>query len=114
MTILPTLAVALVATILIELGCLWLLGERRKTILGSSVVVNILTNIPLNAYLLLVGNGTVEMIIGELLVVLVETLWYYAFIRKIGQAFVYSVLCNAISFLIGVLFQLLLLLCELE
>ena len=102
-----TLAVALVATILIEYGVLLLLGERRKRVLLSSIVVNILTNVSLNLCLLWVGNGWTALALGECAVVVVEMLWYLYFVREWKQALVYSLLCNAISFLSGVLFQLL-------
>ena len=95
----------LILTILIELGVLYLLlGEKRKKVLWASVIVNCLTNVPLN-YVLQSNNwfGTKEILIGELLVLIVETLWYFIFVKKWSQAFVYAFLCNAISFLIGLL-----------
>ena len=48
---------ALIPTILIELGVLWLLLERQKKVLLSSIAVNVLTNVPLNIYVLLVGDS---------------------------------------------------------
>jgi len=76
--------------------------------LWSSVVVNILTNVPLN--LLVIDNdydwGVI--LIGEVIVILVETLWYFIFVKAWGKAFVYGFLCNAISFLSGVLFLMIL------
>lgn len=94
----------LIATILIELGVLHLFGERSRRVLWSSVVVNILTNVPLNTWASsLPSIDWVDMLIGETLVVVVETLWYYYFVRSLRQAFVYSFLCNAISFLTGLL-----------
>ena len=96
----------LLPTILIELGVLWLLGETRRKVLWSSVVVNALTNVPLNLYLLNVDDGWGALLVGEVLVVLVEAVWYWLFVREVKMALAYSVLCNAISFLIGMLFQL--------
>ena len=103
------LTLALVATILIEYGVLLLLGERRRHVLLSSVLVNILTNVPLNIYLLRCSGEWRDVLVGEVLVVVIECLWYYGFVRKWSQAAIYSLLCNAVSFLTGVLFQLLLL-----
>ena len=104
MTILPPL----ITTILIEYGVLRFLRERSRRVLWSSVVVNILTNVPLN--LLVVDNdydwGVI--LIGEAVVILVETLWYYFFVKAWGRATVYGFLCNAISFLSGVLFLMIL------
>ncbi len=97
---------ALLPTIVIELAVLWLLGERRRKVLWASVIVNVLTNVPLNLYLRCVHNSWTEILVGELIVLVVETLWYFLFVKKWKMAFVYSLLCNAISFLIGVLYQL--------
>ena len=107
MMIVPTLMLSLVPTILIEFVVLLLLRERRRLVLGSSVVINILTNIPLNLFVIYIDNSIVTIILGELLVIVVEALWYYLFLRILSRAFIYSILCNAISFLIGLLAQLL-------
>ncbi len=97
----------LIPTILIELGVLWLLRERSKTVLWASVVINVFTNVLLN-YLIfdywLVGIGMFLM--AEVVVIVVESLWYACFVRSLKQAFVYGALCNAISFLTGVLVEL--------
>ena len=103
------LLIALLLTILIELGVLLLMGERQKLILWLSVVVNVLTNVPLNLSLFYLEADDMTVIVGELVVVIVEALWYYAALRKWKKAMVYSVLCNAISFLSGLLLLLLLL-----
>ena len=103
------LLIALLLTILIELGVLLLMGERQKRILWLSVVVNVLTNVPLNLSLFYLEADDMTVIVGELVVVIVEALWYYAALRKWKKAMVYSVLCNAISFLSGLLLLLLLL-----
>lgn len=107
MMILSTLLLALVSTILIEFVVLLFLGEKNRVVLGSSVVINILTNIPLNLFVIYVDGSIMTMILGELLVIAVEALWYYLFLRVLSRAFIYSILCNAISFLIGLLAQLL-------
>ena len=104
--IVPHLLLTLVPTVLIELAVLWMLREHRTDVLGSSVVVNILTNIPLNLFVIYVSGSWLAILIGELLVLLTETLWYRYFVGEWRRAFVYSALCNAISFLIGLLVQL--------
>ena len=101
--VLPYL-LALLATILIEVAVLVLLGERRQKVVWASVVINIITNVPLNIVLLHVEQTAVAIAIGEAVVVVIELLWYYLFVRNIRQAAVYSILCNAISFLIGLIF----------
>ena len=107
MMLIPILIFALIPTILIELVVLLLLRERRMRILALSVVVNIITNVPLNLYVYYISNSLPSLLLGELIVVLVETLWYYAFIRELSRSFTYSILCNVISFLIGLFVQLL-------
>lgn len=97
------LLVALILTILIEYGVLWMLLERRKKVLLSSIAVNVLTNVPLNLYLYFIDDRNGTILIGEVVVFLVEALWYWFFTRNLKQAAIYSFLCNAISFLIGLL-----------
>lgn len=96
---------ALLLTIAIEVGMLMLMGERRKGVLTGAVAVNILTNVPLNYLLLTFGNSTERIVVGELLVLLVEALWYFFFVRQWRTAAIYSLLCNATSFLAGILIQ---------
>ena len=98
---------ALIPTILIELAVLLLLRERRRRVLVASVIINFLTNVPLNLYVNYISSSLLVIICGEVIVVLIEALWYYLFIRDIGCSFVYSFLCNAISFLLGLLAELL-------
>lgn len=104
--ILHYIVFALLPTILIELGVLWLLRERRKKILLSSIAVNVLTNVPLNLLVNHLDGGWSFILGGEVVVFIVEALWYFYFTRSIKQALIYSFLCNAISFLIGLLFWL--------
>lgn len=96
----------LVVTIVIEWCMLLYLGERRRKVLWGSVVVNVLTNVPLNLFAVYVSSGWTTVVIGELLVVLIEALWYAWLVNDWHQSLVYSVLCNAVSFLTGLLFQL--------
>ena len=97
---------ALVATIVIEYGVLLALGERRRRVLLGSVVMNILTNVPLNLY----ANHTEwtigKLIAGETLVVMLEAAGYLWLVGKKTTALIYSFLCNAVSYLTGLLYQL--------
>ena len=99
------LLLSLTLTILIELGVLWLLMERRRKVLVLSVVINVLTNVPLNLAVIHLGYSSKTVLIGELIVFIVEALWYLLFIKDIRKASIYSLLCNAVSFLIGLLGQ---------
>lgn len=104
---LPRLLLTLVPTVVIEYGVLVALGERRADVRWSSVVVNILTNVPLNIFVTFVSDSLTAIVVGELLVVAVEALWYCYFVGSARRALVYSFLCNAISLHIGLLLQLL-------
>lgn len=100
------LLTTLIPTILIELGVLVLLREKRGKVLWASVGINILTNVPLNIY---ADNSHPEfktIIVAELLVIAVETWCYYVITKNVRQSLTYSILCNAVSFLIGLLFCL--------
>ena len=110
LSVIPSLLWTLLPTIVIELSVLWLLLERQADVLWSSVVVNILTNVPLNLYVTFVSGSVLTIFVGELLVFVVEMLWYWYFVGNWRQATVYSFLCNGISFLIGLLAQLVFLL----
>ena len=98
---------ALILTILIEYGVLWMLKERRMTVLISSIGINVLTNLPLSLYLYHIGNNFGNILIGEVAIFLIEAVWYWFFTRSLKQAVIYSFLCNAISFLIGELLLIL-------
>lgn len=107
---LPSLLLALLPTIGIEAGVLWLLREERADVLCASVMVNMLTNVTLNLYLLYIHNSMGTIVTGELLVVLAEAGWYVYFTRSWRLSFAYSLLCNATSFFVGAFVQVLLLL----
>ena len=96
----------LVATIVIELGVLLFMGERHRTVLYGSVAMNVLTNVPLNLYAIYMGDVWNTLIVGEILVILTEALCYRWLVGEWRQAWIYSLLCNAISFLTGELFVL--------
>lgn len=97
------ISLALLLTVLIEGLVLLLLGEKRRRVLLSSVVINIFTNVPLNLIIRHVGMSVTAVAVGEAVVVAVEALWYYFFVRRASQAAVYSLLCNGVSFLTGVI-----------
>ncbi len=98
---------ALLPTIIIELAVLRFLRERRKKVLLGSVVMNILTNIPLNILAYYILQDLLPLLIFEVVVIILEALGYAILIRQWKQAFIYSFLCNSISFLTGLLVYLL-------
>lgn len=105
------LLMPLVATIVIEWGVLLFLGERSRRVLLASIVMNVLTNVPLNLFAFYVEFHTWNALIAaEALVVLIEAICYKWLLGNWQQAWIYSLLCNAISFLVGELFVLIYLL----
>ncbi|MBQ8656384.1 MAG: hypothetical protein IJ527_04950 [Prevotella sp.] len=101
------LMTALVLTVLIELGVLLTLRERRVTVLGMSVAANVVTNLSLNLWLSWYDAALVHILLAEAIIVVVEAAAYRCVVRTTKQAAIYSILCNGVSFLTGELLQLL-------
>lgn len=97
------LLTTLLPTILIELWVLWLLREKRAKVLWASVAANILTNVPLNLYVRHAHPAIGGMVVAEGIIIIVEMLWYLMFMRDLRLSFIYSLLCNAVSALSGLL-----------
>lgn len=99
----------LIATIVIEAAVLLAIREHRWQVLGMSIIMNIVTNLPLNALILSLPHLRAYPIqIGlECIVVLIETGLYYLVLHDGRKAFTYAFLCNTVSYLIGLLFTLL-------
>lgn len=98
----------LMATIILESFLLLCMRECRWQVLATSVVLNILTNVPLNAFMRSFGVYDPLNVIGlECLVVAVEFIGYWLVLHDRKRAFKYSLMCNLFSALIGCFFQLL-------
>ena len=96
----------LVATILFESLMLLYMRERRWQVLAASVVLNIFTNVPLNAFVMTYRVTSPLYLIGlECVVVVVEFVGYWLVLHKSNRAFKYSFLCNLFSALVGCLCQ---------
>ena len=65
MELLQILLLALVPTIAIELGVLLFVRERRRKVLLASVVMNILTNIPLNFLMICLEGDDIVLFTAE-------------------------------------------------
>ena len=90
----------LILTMLIELLVLKLLGEKQKIILVSSLIVNALTNPAINYFI--ADNYTIfNVAVGEVVVVMIEMIWYYFFGKTLKDALIYSTLCNVVSYFAG-------------
>lgn len=93
-------------TIFIEIVVLLLFKERRPKVLFGSISVNVVTNLSLNLVLLALKNANIfwyiiYLIIGEVLVLFIEWLFYYLLIKDKKRSFFYSFYCNSISFILG-------------
>ena len=95
----------LIITIVVEFIVLMILFGLRWKVLLASIPINIATNIPLNLYIQHVDSSLWAIIIGELIVIVVETMCYYLLLKDLKQAFIVSLLCNLASFLIGLLIE---------
>lgn len=103
------LLVPLMATIVLESLLLLYLRERRWQVLATSVVLNIFTNVPLNAFIMSCRVTSPFILVGlECVVVMVEFFGFWLVLQNRFKAFKYSFLCNSFSVLVGCLCQLLL------
>ena len=98
------LAMTALATAVIELVVLLLLLERRSRVLLASVGMNLLTNVSLNLYLTGIRYDWQTVLIGETLVILTEGLLYYIVTCQPRLSLKYSVICNVVSYSLGVMF----------
>jgi hypothetical protein len=99
---------ALILTILIEVGVARLFGLKEKKELLTVVLVNVITNpllnylILVNAYFHLIGQSQILILIIEALVVLVEwRILVWALSQRAKKMFLLSLVMNACSFLVG-------------
>lgn len=96
----------LMATILIESLLLFYLHEKRWQVLAVSVLLNIFTNLPFNAFVMAYEVTAPHFFVGlECLVVIVELFGYWLVLHDWRKAFKYSFLCNSFSALSGYLWQ---------
>ncbi len=97
MNLLLSLGISLAATLLIELGLAFLFKIRGA---GLAVVsaVNLLTNPPL---VLIWNFFPILLIPMELMAILIEGCCYRLFPKYFLKPFLFSLLCNVTSFLIG-------------
>lgn len=100
-------------TCIIEIIILIILSERRINILLFSLLINALTNIPLNLFLKFNKFDSVFIyylivIILEILIIFIESVLYYLVIKDKKKSIMYGFFCNSFSFSIGILIMSLL------
>ena len=101
-----TILTALISTIIIEMGVLLFLRERRPKVLIGSVAINCATNVPLTLWALAFYPTLPEVIVVEILICLIESALYRLLGCPSRQALAYGFLCNSISFLTGLVIEL--------
>ncbi len=100
---------ALLLTLIIEGSIAYLFGLRTVQALLAVAMINVITNLPLNYVILVLGYLGIPapfllVVALEILVVVVEwRLFVYIFREPKGRFLVLSLLANTASFLVGVL-----------
>lgn len=98
----------LLITIFLESLALFFMKERRISFYVFWIALTSFTNVCINLYIALVFSGTmteyyVTVAVLETLVFLCEFLLCYAYIGEKRKSAVYSAVCNAFSFIAGII-----------
>lgn len=106
MKILSNVIIAYTLTCAIELITLIILKEKNKKILLCSLLINLITNIPLNLFICFSNFKTLldyfAIVIGlELFIMTIEGLLYYLLNRDIHKSIKYAIILNVTSYLVG-------------
>ena len=94
---------ALLLTIIVELAVLIILKQYKIKLLISIIFTNIITNISMNVLIQYLPNETYDLnvFLLEIVVFLIEMLVYYIVKKDFKKAFIYSLVCNLSSYIIG-------------
>lgn len=110
---LSNILVSYLLTCLIELITLIIIKVKDKKILNYSIIVNLLTNVPLNLFIVNFNfkdiiQYFIIVIILELVIILIEGLLYYILLKDIKKSLKYSVILNVTSYIIGLVISIIL------
>ena len=99
---------ALILTLIIENGMLFILGYKNYRIYVFSIIINTVTNLALNYFLLNYPFQTYLFyaticIVLESLIVLIEGCFYLIYFKSFKNAIKISFILNLTSFLIGLI-----------
>ena len=106
MDVISYLLLPLFLTLVIEIGALFLLKERRGKIYFVAILMNILTNISLNLfnYYVIIEELWVAwlvLILLEFFIWFLEGVGYYIFLKDLKRAICYTLVLNMSSFFLG-------------
>lgn len=101
------IAIGALLTIVIEVLFFYAFGFRSKRFVLSCILINLLTNYALN-YCLLYLSFPGEIYVGEVLVVIIEALFYFSFNKDKKEVIPLTAASNILSFLVGLLYYFIL------
>ena len=110
MELIKYLALPLILTLVIETFILVTLGVRKWSIYLLSIGMNIITNVSINCFGYYSNISNAWLFCGivialETVVWLIEGMGYNLILHNKKSALHYTLLCNAGSFILGLLFQ---------
>lgn len=99
---------ALILTILIEIVVLAFLKVKDYKIYMLSIVLNICTNISLNAFLLnydfqSTWSYVITVVVLEIAVIWIESIGYWFYLKQYKKSLFYATILNVVSFGTGVI-----------
>ena len=92
---------ALLATIIVEELVLLILKEKKIKIYLICLIMNVITNVSLNILIHFVSNYYLFLIVAEVVIFIIEAFVYYLVKKDIRKAILISLICNILSFIIG-------------
>lgn len=106
MDVISYLFLPLLLTLIIEVGALFLLKERRGKVYFAAILMNIFTNISLNLfnYYVIIEELWVAwlvLIFLEFFIWFLEGLGYFILLKDIKRAICYTLVLNMSSFFFG-------------
>lgn len=102
MTKILLIIICFLLTSIIELLTLICLKVKDIRVYLASVFINLFTNVILNIlFTYFLSYTIINILISELIILIIEAIFYYLLIKKWGLSFKYSFFCNLASFVIG-------------
>lgn len=101
----PDLITALILTLICEILIVLLLFKQPNTFLLLVFAINIISNPAMNLLLDRIPNQlyTPALLILEIIVIMIECIMYYLFLRSWKKAFMISAVANGFSLIVGLI-----------